>query len=137
MDEMYAVMIVQHWRNCSSHSIITAATANDLTNKARSLVNEPLAHHWSYDKYENRFEADDEHQRSIVSNSVLIYVNASESLGDVSANLCIIYFMAVSYSRVSEPLFIILHSRSITTWKPREPLIGKMSRKRHTSQQKT
>ena len=64
-------------------------------------MNEPLAQQWSYDKYENRFEADDEHQRSIVSNSVLIYVNASESLGDVSANLCIIYFMAVGCLLVS------------------------------------
>jgi len=96
MDETYGVIIMLHHRDCSPHSIITAAMANDLTNKARSLVNEPLAQTWSYDKYENRFEADDEHQRSIVSNAVLIYVNASASLGNVSANLCLIYFMAVS-----------------------------------------
>jgi len=66
---------------------------------------------------------------------VLIYV---ESLGDVSAKICIIYFMTVSCPLVSlNRLFIILHFKSITTWIPSKPLIGKMSRKRRTRRRRT
>jgi len=60
------------------------------------LLNEPLGWTWRYDKYANRFEADDENQRSIETNGTIVYAHADKSRDKATATVCAIYFMSVS-----------------------------------------
>lgn len=89
--------------NLSHH--ITVLTAADLNAKAAVLLKSPLAVDWSFDIYQNNFEATLENQQSFKVNAVLLYVNVGANRDSADMQLCVIQFLGVSINFLS--LYII------------------------------
>ena len=89
--------------NLSHH--ITVLTAADLNAKAAVLLKSPLAVDWSFDIYQNNFEATLENQQSFKVNVVLLYVNVGANRDSADMQLCVIQFLGVSINFLS--LYII------------------------------